>query len=125
MKTQKVEIEVPFFEGFECIGYRIPARGEYYKHFDEDVIFKADNNLKCYSKRFIYRKLPQIKWVDTKDYDFSKHKWGEMIEAAFKDKDNKIWHNGFLAGIIKTDKEIVCIIDCGTFYTSCKIRVEE
>lgn len=58
MKTQKVEIEVPVFEGFEFVDYRQVKKGEPYWGQDSEI--RIAQNLNHY-KVFVYRKTePEV-----------------------------------------------------------------
>lgn len=86
MKTET--IDVPHFEGYKCVGYRIPNKGEYY--------LREDRLQECLSTHdapwLVYEKLTPKRYVFEETGEYRKVLFGELY---FNDDDDTIsrWYS--------------------------------
>ena len=95
----KVEIELPEIEGFEKIAeFRRPKKGE--RFWDGFDVLEAGYTHDI--PRLILK--PVEKWiVPTMEYLQKYYRWGELVEARFKDFRDIDWEYGYLTHIRPCD----------------------
>lgn len=104
MEMQKVEIEVPEFDGYEFVGYREPE-------IDEWVL--VDGKLSCcncvgVSARLIYRKI--VKYREPTQSDV-----GKMVEV--RDDKLHVWKLRELLGVVNSQSPFICRYDLKNHYS--------
>lgn len=92
METEKVEIEIPKFEGFKFVGWQVPKKGQYMYLSHSEILDKTIFDVN--GKVMVYEKIPQKKWVDlTIEEAQKRYKWGEKISARVKNSKSLGWSN--------------------------------
>lgn len=93
----KVEIELPELEGFEYTGeYRPVMPGEYFLNSNN----KPELTSSSYVSNYHILK-PVEKWiVPTLEYMRDNYKWGETVEARFRDSCSQNWIDDELSYIL-------------------------
>jgi len=97
----KVEIDLPEIDGFEYTGeYRKPKKGEWY--YSGLCAVHAEYSIGCCLPIL----KPVEKWITpTLEYMQEYYRWGEDVEARFRNCDSDDWHYTLLLGIEDGDTD--------------------
>lgn len=88
MKTES--ILVPHFEGYKCVGYKIPEKGEYYLKNDELKLVELPH----YLEGLVYEKIPPKRYIFEETGEKRQASYGEyylsndenfMLHPSLKD----------------------------------------
>lgn len=120
METIKVKMNLPKIEGYEYTGeLRVPEIGEYIL----DGFGSGVMEVRCtlISRNFILK--PVERWiVPTKEYIQKYYKWGDLIEARFRDYEDRDWSSSYLIYIDEIRNHPYREKHCGTFWKYCEIK---
>lgn len=85
----KVEIDLPKIDGFEYTGeYTIPKEGEFHLSYDGKL---SQCFMNGYASSYLILK-PVETWITpTLEYMQEHYKWGEEVEARFRNYEDEIW----------------------------------
>lgn len=85
--SKKTEtIEVPHFEGFECVGYQYPCYGQYYL-FDGELLFSEHAHDNAW---LVYEKLPPKRYIFEETGERRVLRTGDLYVTDYSDMP-QIW----------------------------------